>query len=62
MPLKIYLHFGGFIRDKKIPSAEECVGKYGKSPSLNKYSPKEIQNFVEKAIRFSVGEHTPLSD
>lgn len=53
IPSNIYLHFKEYIKAKKIPTIEACIQKYGKSPSLNKFSPKNIQEFIQKAIEFS---------
>lgn len=52
IPNNIYLHFEDYIKRREIPSVENCVERYGKSPSLNKFSPRDIQDFVQKAIVF----------
>lgn len=52
IPNNIYLHFNEYIKRGEIPSVENCTEKYGKSPSLNKFSPRDIQDLVQKAIEF----------
>lgn len=50
IPNTIYLLFAENIAEKKIPTLQECYASYSKSPTLDKYNPTELQNFVKKAI------------
>ena len=49
----VYQHFKNNILIKTVPTMQECIIAYNKSPTFTAYNPKEIQNFVEKAIAFN---------
>lgn len=48
----IYINFMSFINNKVMPSKTEILNAYNKSPSLEKYSPKMLEDLIQKAINF----------
>lgn len=48
----IYVNFMPFIDNNIMPSKTEILEAYNKSPSLEKYSPKMLEELIEKAIHF----------
>lgn len=48
----IYINFMSFIDNKIMPSKVEILEAYNKSPSLEKYSPKVLEELIGKAINF----------
>lgn len=50
IPNTIYLLFARHIAEKKVPTLQDCYATYSKSPTLDKYNPKEIQDLVKKVI------------
>lgn len=49
---RIYINFMTFIDNKVMPSKAEILQAYSKSPSLEKYSPKVLEDLIQKAIHF----------
>lgn len=50
VPAIIYSLFESYIDNDNVPSLEECLRVYHKSPSLRSYSPADLQELVKKAI------------
>lgn len=48
----IYINFMSFIDNKVMPNKTEILEAYNKSPSLEKYSPKMLEDLIGKAINF----------
>lgn len=48
----IYINFMPFINNKVMPSKSDILEAYNKSPSLEKYSPKVLEDLIRKAINF----------
>ncbi|KAJ8687657.1 hypothetical protein QAD02_023451 [Eretmocerus hayati] len=54
IPGFIYEWFEGDIARKETPTMNNVLDKYKQSPSFLKYHPKDIQDFVKKAINFEM--------
>lgn len=50
IPAIIYSLFERYIDNSTVPTLEECLSAYHKSPSLKSYSPADLQELVKKAI------------
>lgn len=63
IPATIYLIFSQNIANKKIPTISECTAAYEKSPTMEKYGPRDLQNMVKKAIGIteSINENCEIS-
>ena len=52
IPNFIYSIFGDHIHSKSVPNVDECINAYKQSPTIQKYTVADIQDYVKKAILF----------